>query len=189
MKWISIFFWGCSVTWVQAQPAVQNFSLLNVADNRMISLDGYKSCAAVAVIFTSNACAYDDAYKARIRALVDQYKGKVQFLLVNAHLEKEESVDAMKAEHASWDISIPYLADKDQAVMGIFGAYRSPEVFLLRHEGGKYTQAYSGAIDDNPQVAADVKQQYLRMAIDQLLAGQPLGVRQVRPVGCTIRKK
>jgi len=188
IKMVGVLVCTGAVIMLHAQP-VPNFSLRNVADNSVISLEGYTSCAGVAVIFTSNECAYDDFYKTRIKALVDQYKNKVQFLLVNAHVDAEESVDAMKAEYASWNVSIPYLADKDQTVMQILGARRSPEVFLLKHNAGKYTLAYSGAIDDNPQMAADVKQHHLRTAIEQLLAGQAVEPAQVRPVGCTIRKK
>ena len=37
--------------------------------------------------------------------------------------------------------------------------------FLLKNTGGKYSLAYAGAIDDNPQVEKDAKQNYLKNAI------------------------
>jgi hypothetical protein len=120
--------------------------------------------------------------------LIATYQGKIQFLLVNSFVEPEESMDMMKEKYNSWGLSVPYLADKDQVVMGNLGAKKSTEAFLIKNAGGKYSLSYSGAIDDNPQVAQDAKQNYLKNAIDKLLAGQTPDA-GVRAVGCTIRKK
>ena len=48
---------------------------------------------------------------------------------------------------------------------------------------------YSGAIDDNAQVEKDVRHAYLSDAIDIMLANQTIATPEIRPVGCTIRKK
>jgi len=86
-------------------------------------------------------------------------------------------------------LPIPYLADKDQKIMEIFGAQKTPEVFLLSTAGGKFTIVYSGAIDDNPQTASDVRQNFLKDALEKLLAGQKVDVAIERVAGCTIRRK
>jgi len=188
MKTLTFLF--ILITWnVFAQQPVQNFSLVNVADNSTISLESYQSCSAVVVIFTGNECAYDAYYTARIKMLTDTYKGKIQFLLVNSYVEPTESADKMRAVYNGWGMAVPYLADKDQTAMECLNAHKSPEAFLLKNNGGKYTVAYSGAIDDNPQVSAAVRETYLRKAIDKLLAGQPIDVPNVRAVGCSMRRK
>jgi hypothetical protein len=87
------------------------------------------------------------------------------------------------------DINVPYLADKDQIAMEALGARKSTEVFLISKAGGKLNLVYSGAIDDNPQVAKDVKQPFLKDAIEKLLAGQKIEVANQRASGCTIRRK
>ncbi|HMR58033.1 MAG TPA: hypothetical protein PKC10_11970 [Cyclobacteriaceae bacterium] len=87
------------------------------------------------------------------------------------------------------DINAPYLADKDQIAMEILGARKSTEVFLLSTAGAKLNIVYSGAIDDNPQVAKDVKQFYLKDAMDKLLAGQKIEIANQRAAGCSIRRK
>jgi peroxiredoxin len=173
--------------YVQAQTAIQNFTLTNVANGKPVSLDQYSSLAAVVVLFTGNECPYDNYYKDRIKQLIDSYSGKVQFLLVNSYDDPQETSEKMAIHYT--DLNIPYLADKDQAVMENFGARKSPEVFLLKPEGGKFSIQYSGAIDDNPQVATDTKQNFLREAIDKTLAGQKVEVVNNRTMGCTIRRK
>ena len=133
-----------------AQTPIQNFTLTNVVDGKTVSLDQFSSSNGVVVLFTSNECPFDNYYKDRVKELIGAYGGKVQFLLVNSNLEPEESAEKMAIHYT--DMSVPYLSDKDQVVMNLFGARKSPEAFLIKNTGGKSTVVYSGAIDDNPQV-------------------------------------
>jgi len=168
---------------------VQDFTLVNVADGKNVSLNGFTSCQGIAVIFTSNDCAYDIQYRDRIKELNDQYKGKIQFLLINSHVDPKEDAKIMAQQFASWDLPMPYLSDKSQVGMGCLGATKSPEVFLLKKSGLANTIVYKGAIDDNPLVSGDVNNAYLKIAIDQLLANKKIEVPRNRVAGCTIRKK
>ncbi len=172
-----------------AQPPVQNFTLTNVADGTTISLNSYPACSGLAIIFTSNVCPFDNYYFDRIKNLINSYPEKIQFLLINSFQEPEESADKMKTAYSHWNLPVPYLSDKEHVAMDCLGAKKSPEVFLLSGASGKYKVIYSGAIDDNPQSAPAVTVQYLKSAIDKLLAGQKNDVATVRAVGCTIRRK
>lgn len=170
---------------VQAQ-SITNFTLPNANNGESVSLNKYSGSLAVVVFFTSNECPYDNYYKTRIKQLIDLYP-KVQFLLINSNDDPQESIEKM-AIHFT-DLNIPYLADKDQKVMELFGAKKTPEAFLLKPIGGKFVLLYSGAIDDNPQVATDTKQNYLREAIEKVITGQQVDVITNRATGCTIRRK
>ncbi len=172
-----------------AQPVVGNFTLMNVADGKMVSLDGYPECIALAVVFTSNECAFDRSYTDRLRALMEMYQGKIQFLLVNSFIEPVEAIDKMAIIHSQRNLPAPYLADKEQTALECLGARKSPEVFLIRNENRKLSLVYSGSIDDNPQVSKDVRANYLKDAIDRLLKGEKGPFENQRAVGCTIRKK
>lgn len=170
------------------QKTISDFALPDVA-GQTVSLTGFSSSRAVVVIFTSNDCAFDGYYTGRIKSLAESFEGKIQFLLINSYPGAAESVDRMALLYKTWDLSIPYLADKDQQVMELLGARKSPEAFLLKKVAGKFAIAYQGAIDDNPQFASDVKQHYLRDAIEKLLANQGIVQPLVRTSGCSIRKK
>lgn len=168
---------------------VQDFKLVNVLNGNTVSLGTYPSCEGLLIIFTSNACPYDEYYRARINKLARDYQDKVPVLLVNSHVDANESADAMVKKAQQAGISLPYLADKDQTLMNALGATKSPAVYLLKNNGGKFTIVYKGAIDDNAQVEADVRHHHLKDAIDIMLANQAVQTPEVRPVGCTIRKK
>lgn len=172
-----------------AQKTIDNFTLVNVSDGASVSLDEYRSSAGIAVIFTSNSCPYDGYYLSRIRTLITDYQGKIQVLLINSHLESNESEDLMKSTFPKWGLSVPYLSDKDQAALKTLGAKKSPEAFLLKSKNGKFTVVYNGAIDDNAQMANAVNQSYLKNAIDRLLTDRSVELPTTRTVGCTIRGK
>ena len=168
---------------------VPDFSLTNVTNGKQVSLDTYPSCTGLVIVFTSNACAYDEYYRARIKKLNSDYQDRVPLLLVNPGTDPGESNDNMARRAKELGISVPYLADKDQMLMQSLGASKSPQAFLLKNNGGKFSVVYSGAIDDNAQVEADVRHAYLKDAIDIMLTNQKIETPEVRPVGCTIRKK
>ncbi|RAV99421.1 redoxin domain-containing protein [Pseudochryseolinea flava] len=174
---------------LSAQKVVENFTLTNALTGEKISLSTYPSCAGMVIIFTSNSCPYDEYYRARIQKLVSDYHDNVPVLLVNSLVDGNESVEQMKKKAQQSGISTPYLADKDQTLMQQLGATKTPHAFLLKNSGGKFTVIYSGSIDDNAQVEGDVHHTYLKNAITAMLANQSIDAADVRPVGCTIRKK
>lgn len=168
---------------------VPNFSLTNVMNGKPVSLDTYPSCTGLLIIFTSNTCAYDEYYRGRINKLSNDYQDKVPVLLVNPGTDPTESNDNMVKKARELGVTIPYLADKDQVLMQHLGATKSPQAFLLKNNGGTFSVVYRGAIDDNAQVEADIRHAYLKDAIDIMLTNQKIETPEVRPVGCTIRKK
>jgi hypothetical protein len=168
---------------------VKNFQLINVLNNQTVSLDTYPSCEGMVLIFTSNACPYDDYYRKRVEQLSQTYQDRVPVVLVNSHTESNESPEKMLAKGKALNLSMPYLADKDQTLMTNLEVRKSPEAFLLKNENGKFSVVYRGAIDDNAQVEADVRHRYLRDAIDIMLTNQKIETPEVRPVGCNLKKK
>lgn len=177
---ISVFSMGAAFG-----QTIENLTLTNAYTNEAISLNQYTT--PIVVVFTSNECPFDNYYKTRIKEMIATYEGKVQFLLINSNLDSQDSPEKMAIHNT--DLGIPYLADKEQKAMEAFGARKSPEAFLLKSTGDKFTIQYSGAIDDNPQVATDVKQAYLKEAIEKVLNNKPIEVANNRAAGCTIRRK
>jgi hypothetical protein len=168
---------------------VQNFSLKNVVNGQNVSLETYPSCEGLLIIFTSNSCPYDEHYRNRIKRLSTEISEKIPVILVNSNTEPAESDENMAKKARELGLKVPYLADKEQVLMQQLGAAKSPHAFLLRNNNGKFSVVYKGAIDDNAQVESDVKHAYLKDAIDIMLANQTITTPEVRPAGCTIRKK
>jgi hypothetical protein len=169
-------------------PGWSDIKLLDVISSDSVSIHDLAEQKGIVVVFTSDACAFDAFYIDRVAKLVKTYSDRIQFLLVNSNLDTEEPIKSMNMNYPKRKIFVPYLADKDQLLLAGLGAKKTPEVFLLATAEGKMSIYYSGAIDDNPQVAADVKQDYLRANIENLLTDQK-PTESTRAVGCSIRKK
>ena len=188
MKIVIYCLLGLSIGSAVRGQSVKNFNLIDVATKNEVSLTDFSDKKGVVVIFTSNVCPYSVYYEGRITQLVADYRDKgIQFLLVNSHTESKESISEMANKIATWGLNVPYLADKNQQLLSQFGARKSPEAFILKKGGNGFTIFYKGAIDNNPQVATDVKESYLKMNLDTLLKGGSSNS-GARPIGCTIRK-
>lgn len=179
----------CLTTVFAFGQEVKNFKLVNVLNNQTISLDTYPSCEGMVIIFTSNACPYDEYYRNRIAKISQAYQDRVPVILVNSNTEATDAPEKMLSRAKQLNLSMPYLADKDQTLMSNLDVRKSPEAFLLKNQNGKFTVVYRGAIDDNAQVEADVRHSYLRDAIDIMLTNQKIETPEVRPVGCNLKKK
>lgn len=180
-------------TYAQTKSSVENFTLVNTVDNSKVSLNSFSNKKGVVVIFTSDFCPYSKLYEERIDELAKEFSDKgIQFILINPNnplVSQDDSVEKMAKNAKEKGYRFPYLADKDQKVADAFGATKTPEVYLLRPSGSNFKIVYSGAIDDNPQVASDVAQAYLHDAISNLLSGKPIQRNHQRPTGCMIKKR
>jgi hypothetical protein len=172
---------------VHAQ-SVASQPLMNVATGQSVAVQDFASAKAIVVLFTSNVCAYDGYYGDRLKSMFSTYGSNVQFVLVNSYQEGEETAEKMKAKYDLWAMNVPYLADKDQVWMKALGARKTPEVFVLDPKA-EFAVVYSGAIDDNPQLANAVKSSYLKSALDNVIAGKKIGTPNMRAVGCSMRSK
>lgn len=172
-----------------SSQTITDFSLTNVHDGKQVSLKDFSNHAGFTLIFTSVACPFDAYYVNRLKELQTTYADKFPILLVNAYTEAPEGEEWMKKTADANGLSLPYLTDKSQQLMTQVGAQRSPEAFVLKNNKGQFTVVYRGALDDNAQAEAGVKQAYLKNAIDAVISGKNIAIPSTRTVGCFIRKK
>ncbi|MBO0952068.1 thioredoxin family protein [Fibrella forsythiae] len=169
-----------------------SFALTNV-DNRTISLTDYKNQKGVIVVFTSNHCPFSKAYEDRIMALDSKFGPQgfpvVAILSSDASLYEEDSFDRMQVRARTKNYTFPYLLDASQAVAKAFGAIRTPQVYVLKHSGERFTVEYIGSIDDSPQDASHVQRAYVDEAVTSLLAGKPVVTPLTKAIGCAIKMK
>jgi peroxiredoxin len=179
--------------WTQSAGKVENFTLTDVTRNQPVSLSDYKSSKGVVLIFTSNSCPYAKLYDTRIINLAKEFSAKgIQFLMINSNTSSDDnsdSVEQMAAASKQKGFVFPYLADKEHRAAKLFGATKTPEVFVLQNNGDVFTLKYRGAIDDNPQMPNDVSANYLKEALMAVLNKQNLSVVDRRPTGCMIKKE
>lgn len=169
-----------------------DFSLIGT-DDKTYSLAQYTDAKGFIVIFTCNHCPYAKAYEDRIVALDKKYKDLgYPVIAINpndASVQPEDSFDLMKVRAQEKGFTFPYLVDEGQKIYPQYGATKTPNVFILQKENGKNIVKYIGAIDNNHENANDVSEKYVEAAVDALLAGNEIAVKETVAIGCTIKVK
>lgn len=155
----------------------------------MVSFADAKKDNGLLVMFSCNTCPYVIKNQERTRevcAYALQHNIGVVILNPNeANRDDQDSYAAMQ-EYASnngynWD----YLVDENSVMADAFGATRTPECFLFDSNN---KLVYHGAIDDNPSNASAVNRQHLKMAMDEMKAGNDVSVKESKSVGCSIKR-
>jgi len=144
------------------------------------SLQGRK---AYVLAFIATQCPVSNAYNARMAAFVKEYDPKgVAFIGINSNRQEPP---AEIVEHAKKNgFSFPVLKDDGNVKAAEFGAQVTPEVYVF--DAG-WTLRYHGRIDDDRSGSA-VASQDLKAAVDAVVAGQEVRIKETKAFGCTIKR-
>jgi peroxiredoxin len=114
----------------------------------------------------------------------------VIWLLVNSVAPKysnHRTAEAAKKEWADQKIAATAWLDDGSGQVGKeYGMRTTPHMFVIDKNG---VVAYQGAIDDRPIPEGDPRsaKNYVRQAVQKLLAGEKVGVTQTKPYGCGVK--
>ncbi|MBK9016374.1 MAG: thioredoxin family protein [Saprospiraceae bacterium] len=171
-----------------------DFKLKNV-DGRLISLADVKDANGNApkgyiVIFTCNTCPYAVMYEDRIIDLHNKFAPRgwpVVAIQPNDTAKKPgDSFEEMQVRAKDKGFPFAYLIDDQQEVYPKYGATKTPHVFLL---DATRKVGYIGAIDNNPQDAADATRHYVAEAIEAIEVGKVPDPAVTKAIGCGIKSK
>ena len=166
------------------------FNLKNI-DGKLVSLGQDASAKGYIVVFTCNTCPVAKAYEERVLDLHTAYAAKgFPVIAINsndASLSPGDSYEQMQQRAKSKDYKFPYLIDETQEVAKTYGARSTPTVYVLKKNEKEFTVAYMGAIDNNSQDASAATVQYVKSAVESLLADKPVEIPSAKAVGCGIK--
>lgn len=166
---------------------------LKSCDGKSISLSDFKG-SPVVLEWTSSECPFvGKQYDAGAMQKLQQdavSKGVVWLSICSSAPGKPgyatpveaSELCAKRGSHAT-----AYLLDKEGSVGKLFGAKRTPEMYVINKEG---ILAYHGAIDDKKSLdPADtgIPMNYVAAALDDILAGTPVAVPSTEAYGCSIK--
>lgn len=165
------------------KKTVENFSLPDY-NGRTISLSQYDTSKAIVLMFIATECPVSNAYNERYVQLMNDYSSKqVAFIAVNSN--RAESVDEIRAHAKEHGFTFPVLKDEHNIIADKLGAERTPEIFVLRPS--THEVLYHGRIDDS-QRESKITSRDLRSALDEILSGKPVTVKETKAFGCTIKR-
>ena len=163
-------------------------------DFETYTLDDFDA-SALAVVFTCNHCPTAIAYQDRIKAIQADYED-ADVVAINSNNTIEEhangnefyptdSFEHMNARAEIEAFNFPYLRDETQEVAKAYGAQCTPHAFVF---DDNRSLVYQGAIDDDRE-GENVTEQYVRDAIDAVLASEDYPTDTVSPMGCSTKWK
>jgi glutathione peroxidase-family protein len=169
-----------------------DFKLKNV-DGKMISMADYKTAKGFIIVFTCNHCPFAKMYQDRVIALSNEFASKgFPLIAINSNdvtQVEDDSYANMIVRAKEKNFPFPYLYDETQSVVKIFGATKTPEVYLLVKSGDKYILKYTGAIDDNDEEPLKATHHYVAEAITEISSGLDVSIPSTKAIGCSIKMK
>ena len=148
------------------------------------SLSDFKNAKTMVLMFIATRCPVSNDYNERMAQLYRDYKEKnVVFIGINSN--KQEDVEEIKKHAKENHLDFLILKDVNNIIADRFGATVTPEVFVIDPKDFKIL--YHGRIDNSRRLDK-VKSRDLRQALDEILAGKEVTVKDTKAFGCTIKR-
>ena len=162
-----------------------DFTLPVAADGKPVALkELLGKSKAVTVMFIATKCPISNAYNERMAVLGKEYAAKgIAFVGINSN--KAELAPEAAQHAAKHGFTFPVVKDEGNKVADLYGAQKTPEIFVLDPKG---TLVYHGRIDETADDPKGVKSPDLRNALDAILGGKPVPVTETKAFGCTIKR-
>jgi len=157
-------------------------------DGRELSIADVAGKQGTLVLFSCKHCPWVKAWEARIAAIGNTYPKKgIGVIAINPNdpaSYPEDDFKGMQQQAKEHGYTFPYVMDATSEVARAFGATRTPEAFLFDRHG---RLVYHGAIDDNAKDPEKVEAHYLRDALEALIAGKEVAMKETKAIGCSIK--
>ena len=180
---------GFEVPGLKVGDIAPDFQLKSTS-GKTVTLQDYKNAKGYIVIFTCNTCPYAQAYEQRIIDLHNQLSPMgwpvVAIMPNDPNIQPGDGFDRMVDRAKSKAYPFEYLLDEGQKVFPLYGAARTPHVFLLDKDR---KVRYIGAIDDNADDESLITRRYVEEAIAAVEKGTEPDPSLTKAVGCMIKVK
>ncbi|HEY4205190.1 MAG TPA: thioredoxin family protein [Puia sp.] len=153
------------------------------------SLQEAKETNGLLVMFSCNTCPYVIRNQSRTNSIcIFAQSNKIGVVLLNSNegdRQGSNSFEEMQSYARDQGYKWFYAVDNKSVMADAFGASRTPECFLF-DKAGKLV--YHGAIDDSPGDPGQVKRHHLKEAMQEMMQGKEVTMKETRSVGCSINR-
>lgn len=166
-------------------------------DGKKHALKDFKRSSVLVIVFTCPHCPTAQYYEDRLKKIVDDYKKRgVALVAINpndpqsvrldelGYTDLGDSLADMKIRAKHKKFNFPFLFDGDtEKVSRAYGPMATPHAFVFDQER---KLRYVGRIDDDER-GDNIRVHDLRNALDALLAGRDIEVKQTKSFGCSVK--
>jgi peroxiredoxin len=168
-----------------------DFILPDTVSETVISLDNFRDCKGLLVMFICQHCPFVIHVKSELSNLgkdyIPQNLGIVAISSNDVENYPEDSPEKLKAMAEEYEFNFPVCYDETQEVAKAYQAACTPDFYLFDQD---FKLVYRGQLDDSrPSLNIPVTGSDLRNAMDALLSSQPISTNQKPSLGCNIKWK
>jgi peroxiredoxin len=168
-----------------------DFSATDI-NGKAIKLSDYKGKIVVLESYNSDCPFCNNQYKTGAMQDLEKdmaAKGVVWLIVnsVNPNNPSHRTPEQARQEIADKKIvATAWIDDSSGALGHLYDMKTTPDMYVIDKNG---VLVYQGAIDNKPDPQHDPKtaRNYVREAVDALMAGQPVPVAQTKPYGCSVK--
>lgn len=166
-----------------------DFRLLDTITQKVKSLNELKGERGTVIFFICNHCPFVKHVNKELVGMANDYMDQgISFIAISSNDVMNYPQDGPELMHKNaleLKYPFPYLYDETQDVAKAYDAACTPDSYLFDKE---LNLVYRGQIDDSrPGNGIEVTGKDLRMAMDQLLQGEPVFKLQKPSIGCNIK--
>lgn len=168
-----------------------DFELPDVVSGQTISLDTFAGKQALLVMFICRHCPFVKHIQTQLAQIGKDYAnsdvGIVAISANDAANYPNDAPEKLKDMAKEFGFTFPFCYDESQETTKAYTAACTPDFFLFDRDR---KLVYRGQLDDSrPSNNQPVTGQDLRMALDAVLASQPVNSEQKPSIGCNIKWK
>ena len=194
---LTVIFFAGLLAFSPMQSYLSIGSSIPNADEKMKDISGKEisfkeamKANGLLVMFTCNTCPYVIKHQRKTKEVAAYaLENNIGVILLNsneANRDGNDSFEAMKAYAIEQKYNWHYAVDKDSKMADEFGAAMTPESFLFNKEG---KLLYHGAINNKPRNPDNAETEYLKQAMDEMIAGKVISQPTYPQYGCGIKRK
>jgi peroxiredoxin len=178
-------------TMLELGTKASDFSLPDVVSGKTITLNTFAGKKALVIVFLSRHCPYVQHVKTELAALGSDYRSKsvgmVGICANDVSNHPDDSPEKLRAFALELSLNYSLCYDQSQATAKAYTAACTPDFFLFNEDR---KLVYRGQLDDSrPGNNIPVTGRDLRLALDAVLAGEPVTSAQKPSLGCNIKWK
>jgi peroxiredoxin len=141
---------------------------------------------ATVFFFLATDCPNANSYAPEMNRIFHDYRSR-GIAFYSVYSDPSETADEVRKHDHDYALTFPSLLDPQQVVARVAGARGTPEVVVISSQG---KQLYRGRIDDRfanfGKTRLHVDKHDLRVALDEILSGQPVEHPYMPSLGCAI---
>lgn len=179
-------FWVLLVCWVILQSSGFSCSTQPISGNDLrtgkpVSVNPKENPRGTVVVFLSTQCPCSRSHEKVIQTLADEFS-EMKFVAVHSNKDEDEALSQKHFKEAGF--SFPVIQDHQFKIADEYRALKTPHAFIVGPQGECW---FNGGVD-NSSDAARANQHYLKNALVELKNGKEPKEKQVRTLGCVIKR-